>query len=83
MFKNYIKIALRNIRRHKGYSFISIAGLTVGISCCLLILLFITHELSYDRYHKNPSRIFRLIEVSEQGGRTIESAYRRRLRPGP
>ena len=43
MFKNYLKIALRNLFKHKVYSFISIAGLSVGIACCLMILLYIQH----------------------------------------
>jgi len=50
MFKNYLKIALRNLRRHKGYTFINIAGLAVGMACCALMLLFIRQELSYDRF---------------------------------
>jgi putative ABC transport system permease protein len=79
VFKNYVTIALRNIRKHRSYSFISIFGLAVGISCCLLILLYVIHEFGYDRYNKNFSRIFRLIEVSEQRGRTTESAMVRVL----
>ena len=57
MLKNYLKIALRNLLRHKAYSFINIAGLAVGVTCCLLILLFVQDELSYDRYHENAKRI--------------------------
>lgn len=60
MFKNYLKIALRNIKRYKGYSFINIAGLAIGMTCCLLILLYVNQELSYDRFHKNAHRIFRV-----------------------
>jgi putative ABC transport system permease protein len=66
MFKNYLKIALRNIRRHKGYSFINFAGLALGMSCSLLVLLFVFHELSYDRFHKKADRIFRIIDVHRQ-----------------
>lgn len=62
MFKNYLKIALRNLFKHKVYSFISIAGLSVGIACCLMILLYIQHELSFDRYHNNGDRIYRLVK---------------------
>jgi putative ABC transport system permease protein len=51
MFKNYLKIAFRNIVRHKGYSFINIAGLAAGIACCMLIMLYVRDELSFDRYH--------------------------------
>lgn len=62
MFKNYLKIAIRNIRRHKGYSLINIFGFAVGIACCLLILLFVRHELSYDRYHEDKERIYRIAQ---------------------
>jgi putative ABC transport system permease protein len=60
MLKNQILIAIRNIARHRGYSFINIAGLTIGIASCLLILLFVTSELSYDRYHEKSNRIRRI-----------------------
>ena len=61
MFKNYLKIALRNIRRHKGYSIINIAGLSVGLTCCILILLYVKYEFSYDRYHENAKNIYRIV----------------------
>ncbi|UCE18447.1 MAG: ABC transporter permease [Gemmatimonadota bacterium] len=61
MFKNYLKIALRNMERHKGYSLINIFGLAVGMSCMILILLWIQDELSYDRFHKNAKEIYRLV----------------------
>ena len=60
MFKNNLKIAFRNLRKNKGFSFINLFGLTVGLSCCLLIGLFIWNELSFDRYHKNADRIYRV-----------------------
>jgi len=62
MIRNYLKIALRNIRRHKGYSFINIAGLAIGMACCILILLWVQDELSYDRFHENGSDIYRVIQ---------------------
>ncbi len=61
MFKNYLKIAFRNIKRHKGYSFINIAGLSVGLTCCILILLYVKYELSYDKYHENADNIYRVV----------------------
>jgi len=61
MLVNYMKIILRNIKRHKAYSLINIAGLSVGITCSLLILLFIRFETSYDRYHPNADQIYRVI----------------------
>ena len=60
MLKNYLKIALRNIRRHKGYSFINIAGLAIGMAVCILILMFVRDELSYDTHHEHKDRIYRI-----------------------
>jgi ABC-type antimicrobial peptide transport system permease subunit len=62
MLRNYLKIALRNVRRHKGYSFINIAGLAIGMACCILILLWVQDELSYDRFHENAGDIYRVIQ---------------------
>jgi putative ABC transport system permease protein len=53
MFKNYFKIALRNLLKHKSVSFINIFGLAIGMTCCLLITLYVKDEISYDRHHKN------------------------------
>ena len=62
MIKNYLKIALRNIKKHTWYSFINIAGLAIGMTCCILILLWVQDELSYDRFHENASDIYRVIQ---------------------
>jgi putative ABC transport system permease protein len=67
MFKNYIKIAFRNIKRHKGYSLLTITGLTVGMACFILISLFVRWELSFDRFHKNGDRIHRIIVENTKG----------------
>ena len=61
MFKNYIKIAWRNIKRQKGYSIINIAGLALGMACAILIIFYIHHELSFDRFHENADRIYRVV----------------------
>jgi len=74
MIHNYIKIAIRNLLRHKFYSMINIIGLAVGIACCLLILLYIQHELSYDRYHEKADRIYRLALSINFGGTEGEIA---------
>ncbi|MGB3861634.1 MAG: ABC transporter permease, partial [Candidatus Aminicenantaceae bacterium] len=74
MFNNYLKIALRNIFKHKGYSLINIIGLAIGMACCLLILLYVQDELSYDRYHKNADRIYRVIEEVRLEGVGEESS---------
>ncbi len=60
MLKNYLKIALRNLLKQKGYSAINIAGLVLGMSCCLLILLYVRNELDYDRFHEKAERTYRL-----------------------
>lgn len=60
MYKNYAKLAWRNLVRNKGYSMINIGGLTLGVTACLMITLYIAHELSYDRHFKNADRIYRL-----------------------
>jgi len=60
MLKNYVKIALRNLLKYKGTSFINIFGLSAGITCCILISLFVLDELSYDRYHEKSGQIYRV-----------------------
>ena len=60
MFKNYCKITIRILKKYKGFSFINITGLAVGIASTILILLWIQHEMSFDRFHKNANRIFRV-----------------------
>jgi len=71
---NYLKVALRTIRRHKGYSFINIAGLALGMACSILIIFYIQHELSYDRFHANADRIFRVAVDGMLGGQSINGA---------
>ena len=61
MFLNYFKLAFRNLLRQKGYSLINIAGLAIGLVCCLFIVLFIRNELSYDRQNENAERIYRVL----------------------
>lgn len=60
MLKNYLKVAIRNLIRQKGFSFINIFGLALGISCTTLIALWVTDELSYDRFHASHERMFRI-----------------------
>jgi putative ABC transport system permease protein len=61
MLFNYLTIAFRNLRKNKLYSFINIGGLAVGISVCMLIMLYVSHEMSFDRFHKNADRIFYMV----------------------
>ena len=74
MFKNYLKVTLRNIGKHKAYSFINISGLAVGMAASMLILLFVQDELSFDRYHENADRVYRVAMEGIIQGRHIRSA---------
>lgn len=71
MIKNYLKIAFRNIKRHKGYSFINITGLAIGMACCLLISIWILDELSYDKFHENADTLYRVEENQHYSGRVF------------
>ncbi len=75
MLKNYLTIALRNLRKHKGYSFLNLAGLAMGMTCCLLIMLYVQDELSYDRFHPNAERIYRVVLDAGIGGQFMQSAF--------
>ncbi len=67
MIKNYFKTAWRNLTRHKIYSFINIAGLSMGLACAMLIMLYVKDEVSYDRFHKNVNNIYRVVSVQKRG----------------
>ena len=69
MIKNYFKIAWRNLSRNKAFSFINIFGLAIGLATCLLIMLYIFDESSYDKQHKNADSIFRIASVSSLKGK--------------
>ncbi len=68
MFKNYLKIALRNLLRHKGYSFINILGLGVGIAVCIFILIWVQDELSFDQFHEKKDHIYRVVSDWKRNG---------------
>ncbi|HET6568638.1 MAG TPA: ABC transporter permease, partial [Rhodothermales bacterium] len=61
MFRNYLKIAFRNLLRQKVLTSINVAGLSIGVACCLLLFLYIEHEWAYDRFHVDAGRIFRVV----------------------
>ena len=65
MFKHYLIIAVRNLTRYKSYAMNNILGLTIGFACAISILLYVQNELSYDRYHENADRIYRIVEGSD------------------
>lgn len=75
MVKNYLKIALRTLRRQRFYSFINISGLAIGLACTLLIVLFVVDELSYDRYNKNANRVYRIATEIKFGGKHFHMPY--------
>ena len=58
MFKNYLKVTLRHFKRQRGYAFINLAGLSVGIACALLIILVVQYEFQYESQHENADRIY-------------------------
>src|SRR5688500_16623271 len=67
MFRNYIKTAIRNFSKNKLYSSLNIFGLAIGLATCLLILLYVQDELSYDLFHENAGRIYRVDNEMQFG----------------
>ncbi len=82
MFKNYFKTALRNLRKNKLYSAINIFGLTVGLAACLLIGVYINHELSYDKFNANANRIVR-VTMEYKNSETVNKTATTGTKPGP
>jgi putative ABC transport system permease protein len=70
MFRNYILIALRNLRNNRLYAFLNIAGLAVGLACGVLVLLWVADELKYDKFHTNLPNIYQIKQNQTQGGVT-------------
>ena len=68
MIKNYLKVAFRNILRHKVYSLINIFGLAIGMALCLLILVYVQDELSFDSFHEKTDRIYRIAQTEDHNG---------------
>src|SRR5450755_1514421 len=83
MYKNYFKTAFRNLLHNKIYSFINIAGLSLGLACAILSMLYVNDEVSYDRFHKNVSHIYRIDkETTKQDGDFHYNSYTGYF-PGP
>src|SRR5579872_3799902 len=72
MLKNYFKIAFRNLQKHKVFSIVNISGLAVGLSVFWLMALYISNELSYDRFYENADRIYRVV----QSGTTTTGSFK-------
>src|SRR4030042_646737 len=70
MLGNYLKIALRNLMRHKVYSSINIFGLALGLACCMGIMIFIRFVLSVDNFHEKGDRIYRIISILKSEGKS-------------
>lgn len=74
MIKNYFLVALRNIRKHTFFSLINILGMTIGITACLLIVLFVVDEVSYDQFNTKADRMYRINLNASIGGQSVSSA---------
>lgn len=74
MFRNYLKIAFRSLLRHKAYSIINISGLAIGMAAGILILLWVQHELSYDKWHRNAEKIYRVNSAAGDFKTAVTSA---------
>ena len=71
MFSNYFKVAFRQLMQNKLYSTINILGLSIGLTISMFILLFVMHEMAYDNFHVNGSRIFKVMTEVKMGDQTI------------
>jgi putative ABC transport system permease protein len=74
LLKNYLRVAFRNLRNHKAYSLINIIGLAVGVACCILILIYVLDELSYDKFNRHYDRIYRVEWDLKIEGRELNMA---------
>src|SRR5215469_12555298 len=72
MLKNYLKTAWRNLMKNKTFSLINIAGLSIGMAACLLILQYVSFELSYDQFNKNAGDIYRVVNDRYQNGKLVQ-----------
>src|SRR5579863_5258576 len=75
MLKNYLKIAWRNLRKNKTFAIINIVGLAAGLSCFLLITLYVLDELSFDKFYKNADRIYRINAHIRFGGADLNFPF--------
>ncbi|HEY3406504.1 MAG TPA: ABC transporter permease [Ohtaekwangia sp.] len=74
MFKNYFKVAIRNILKYKFFSAINILGMTIGITACMLIVLYVSDELSYDKFHSKAEQMYRVNLNARLGGQDVNTA---------
>jgi putative ABC transport system permease protein len=74
MLRNYLTVSLRNLTRQKGHALINVIGLAIGMACCILLGIYVQNELSYDAWHQNGDRIYRVLRESRAEGNTVMSA---------
>lgn len=73
MFINYLKIALRNLKKYKVYSYINIFGLAIGLACSIFVFIYVFNEISYDKFHENYHQIYRVYVKAQIDNRTLET----------
>jgi putative ABC transport system permease protein len=83
MFRNYFKTALKNLMRNKVFSIINIGGLGLGVGCCMLILLYTSDELSFDRFHKKADHIYRIVSMTTDPDGSFRRSGSTGMMPGP
>src|SRR6201992_2042260 len=81
MLKNYLRVAFRNLWRHKGFSILNILGLTIGMTACFLIFLYVKFELSYDDFHSKSDRIYRVVTDIVNPSETLHFSVAAPARP--
>jgi len=69
MIKNYFKVALRHLRKNKGYAFINMVGLSLGMACAILIMIWVDDELRYDKFHKGYKHLYQVLENQNYEGK--------------
>jgi putative ABC transport system permease protein len=76
MLKNYLRVALRHLLRHRGYALINVSGLTVGLACCLLLFQYVVFEYSFDRFHEHEADLYRVnTAIARQGEEQEPGAF--------
>src|SRR5256885_11684245 len=73
MFKNYFKIAWRNLRKNLQFSFLNLLGLSTGLACAILIYLWVSDELSINKFNANDNRLYQVMQPGENGNEPIEN----------
>ncbi|MVM38997.1 FtsX-like permease family protein [Spirosoma sp. HMF3257] len=83
MLQNYLNIALRSLLKNRAYSFINIAGLSIGLACAMLIMLYVQDEVSYDRFHTNANQIYRIYKQQTREDGSMHNGSYTGYFPGP